>query len=165
MEVIPAVLGLVIGVGVVLASVIAVLESAFALVRPAVILGVRETGDGFAIKGVKGIDPGLIVEVRGIGIVRRLVPDLTTVVDGFKRRAKALEEFGARRHQVDRACVIAERPGHSVWNVVRVTRLLGRFEDGRAGIVENAFHAGRGKRLLLVIFREIALCPRKGHKS
>jgi hypothetical protein len=78
----------------------------------------------------------LIVEVRGIGIARRIVPDLTTVLDAVQGRAQVLKQLGTRSHQVDRSRVVAEGPGHRVWNVLR------GFEDGCAGIVEYTFDLG-----------------------
>ena len=163
MEVVAAIFRFVIGVGVILALAV-VLGVALAGVRPAVVLGMREAGYGFAVKGVEGVDPGFIIEVGGIGIARRIVSYFTTVLHAVQGGTKALEQLGAGSDQVDRSCGIAKRPCHRVWNVVRFTGLLRSFEDGCAGTVEHALD-GANVRGLLAIGVGGALCRRKGNED
>jgi hypothetical protein len=117
----------------------------------------RQTGDGIAIQGVKRIDPGLIVEVRGIGIIRGIVAYLTTVLDVLQSGAQVLKELGTRSNQVDGSRGIAEGPRHRVGNVVVVTGLLRGFEDCRAGAIEHAFDLGS---LQVLLANRRTLCRR-----
>src|ERR1035441_5999234 len=92
------------------------------------------------------------------------MPHLTTVLNALQRRPDVLEHLGTRSHQVDHSLVIAERPGHRVWNVARITGLLGRFKDRRAGTIEYADDRGSLGRALLTILLGHALCRRNGDK-
>jgi hypothetical protein len=138
-----------IGVGVVLALIV-VLRLALAGVRPAVILRVRQRGNGLSIKGIERIEPGLIVKVCGIGIVGRTVRRLATVLKGVKRGAKALKHVRACGHEMDRAGVIAKRSGHCIWNIVLHTRVLRRFENRRARAFQCARDCGSRGGLLAI---------------
>src|ERR1035441_8497373 len=85
------------------------------------------------------------------------MPYLTAVLNALQRRPNVLEHLGTRSHQVDHSLVIAERPGHRVWNIARVTGLLGDFKDRCAGTIEYADDCGR-RTGQLTSWGEIVLC-------
>ena len=141
LEVIAAVAGEVKSVGIVF-TLDNVLAVALARVCPAVILGVRQSSDLDAVKGVEGREPDLVVIVGRIWVADRFECGLATVVNVLKGGPRVLEHLGARGYQVDRYAEIAERSRHRVRNVVQITRVLEGFEDNRAGAFESSRDRG-----------------------
>jgi hypothetical protein len=137
LEVVTAVAGKVEGIGVVPAGIV-VLGVALALVLPAVILHVAQGNDVLPVEAVEGIEPGGIVVVRGIGIVRGIVRHVATVFRAFERRPEVLAHFVVRRNQVDGSLVIAEGAGRRVGNVDQFTGVLGGIEDYGPWTLEDA---------------------------
>jgi hypothetical protein len=155
-KVVAAILGEMESVGVVLALGV-VLRMALARMLPAVILGVPEADDGLAVKGIKGIDPDLIVEVGGVWIFRGVMANFATMLHAVEIRTKTLKKLRTGSHQMDSSGVIAKRPRHGVWNIVWITGVLGRLEHGGARTIEHACDCGSLRRVL-AIWRWPVLC-------
>lgn len=109
---------------------------------PAVIFHVAEGDDLFAVDVVEGIQPGSVIEIGDVAVMRRFEDHLAIVLRFLERGPKPCASDVVRGNEVDCSLVVAERAGGGIGNINLLAGFLLRIEGGDWRTVEKI---GRGR--------------------
>jgi len=114
---ISAVIGQIVGAYVVPAGGRVGFLRAHAGMFPAVIFHVAERNDALAINVVKRVQPGGVVEIRNVCVMRGVINHLAIMLRGFERGSKAGARDVVGCNQMDRSFVVFEGASRGIWNI------------------------------------------------
>src|ERR1700722_4982337 len=91
---------------------------------PAVIFHMPERDDSLAVDVVECVQPGVVVVIRDVTVMRRSVNYLAVVLRRLERGAQPSACDRVRRNQMDGSFVVAKGAGGCVGNVSLFARVL-----------------------------------------